>query len=332
MAASAARLPRPLTVLAVALLSTLAVLLGSSTVAFAAPSPGQIEDQIDAKWNQLEPIIEKYNAVHDQLTAGQAQVAALQAQIQPLKTQVDLAMTRIGALSEQLYELGPAANLNAVLSAGTATAFVDQLSTLNAIATMQTDNVSDAIRLKNEFDAKEAPIDAQVAQLKTQTDALDAQKADIQKQIDDLQKLRLTAYGSGTGTGNYRPVACPQSYDGSPGAKAAQFACSQIAKKYVWGADGPNTYDCSGLTEASWRSVGVSLPHNAYQQKQVTTRVTKDQLKPGDLIFFYSDVHHVAIYVGNGWDVAAPTYGEPVQMQKPFDNPGRINSYGRIRS
>ena len=83
---------------------------------------------------------------------------------------------------------------------------------------------------------------------------------------------------------------------------------------------------------AAWKSVGVSLPHNAYQQKQVTTRVSKDSLKVGDLIFMYSDVHHVVIYVGNGWDVAAPTYGEPVQMQKPFDNMSRINSYGRPKT
>lgn len=332
MAARARRRIRQRTVIPIALLAIFAVLFASPAYAAPSPSPstpGQIEDEIDAKWNQLEPIIEKYNAIHDQLVAGQAKVAQLQAQIQPLKIQVDLALSRIGGLSAELYQLGPAANLNAVLNSSDPTTFVEQLSVLDEIANAQTDNISDAVQLKNEYDQQEAPIDAQVAQLKQQSDALNAQAADIQKQIDALQKLRLTAYGSGNGTGNLRPVACPQSYDGSPGAKAAQFACSQIGKKYVWGAAGPSSYDCSGLTMAAWKSVGVSLPHNAYQQKQVTTRITKDQLKPGDLIFMYSDVHHVVIYVGNGWDVAAPTYGEPVQMQKPFDTPSRINSYGR---
>jgi peptidoglycan DL-endopeptidase CwlO len=329
VALPAVRPRRPLSALLLALLATVAVLFGSPTVVFATPSPGAIEDQIDQKWNQLEPIIEKYNAVHQQLVDGQAQVAKLQAQIAPLKTQVDLAMTRVGALSAQLYELGPSAKLNAVLTASDPTQFADQLASLNAIATAQTANVADAIKIKHQYEEQEKPIDDQVAQLKQQNDQLNAQKADIQKQIDDLQKLRLTAYGSGGGTGNLRPVACPQVYDGSPGAKAAQFACNQIAKPYVWGADGPGSYDCSGLTMAAWKAAGVSLPHNAYQQKQVTTRVTKDQLKVGDLIFMYSDVHHVVIYVGNGWDVAAPTTGESVQMQKPFDTPERINSYGR---
>jgi cell wall-associated NlpC family hydrolase len=327
--ASSMRRHKPLVALALILATVVAVLFGSGTVAHATPSPGEYEEQIDTKWNQLEPIIEKYNALKGQLADQQKQVDALQAQIQPLKTRVDLAMTRIGAMSAQVYQLGPAANLNAILTSGNPTEFIDQLSTLNAMATMQTAGIADAIRLKNSYDEQKKPLDLKVADLKTQTDALNAQSADIKKQIDELQKLRLAAYGSNSGTGKLAPVACPQDYDGSPGAKAAEFACKQIGKKYVWGADGPDSYDCSGLTLAAWNAAGVSLPHNAYQQKQVTTRVTKANLKVGDLIFMYSDVHHVVIYVGKGWDVAAPTYGEPVQMQKPFDTPGRINSYGR---
>jgi len=66
------------------------------------------------------------------------------------------------------------------------------------------------------------------------------------------------------------------------------------------------------------------------EQKGVTTRVTNAQLQPGDLVFYYSDVHHVVIYVGNGWVVSAPTYGEPVQMQKL--DLSRVNSYGRPHS
>jgi cell wall-associated NlpC family hydrolase len=332
VAAPAARLSRPLAASVVAFLATVAVVFGAQTVVFATPTPGQIEAQIDEKFNQVEPIIEKYNALHAQLASNQAQVDKLTQQIAPLKMRVDLAMTRIGALSAELYELGPSAKFSAVLDASDPSAFIEQLSTLNAIATTQTESVADAIALKRQYDQQKQPLDAKVAELKAQTDALDAQKKDIEKQITDLQKLRLAAYGTGGGTGNLRPVTCPQVYDGSPGAKAAQFACKQIGKPYVWGADGPGSYDCSGLTSQAWASVGIYLPHNAYQQKQVTTRISKADLKVGDLIFMYSDVHHVVIYVGNGWDVAAPTYGEPVQMQKPFDTPGRINSYGRPHS
>ncbi len=210
MTASSMRRSRPLVALALILTAVVAVLFGSGTVAHATPSPGEYEDQIDAKWNQLEPIIEKYNALKSQLADQQKQVDALQAQIQPLKTKVDLAMTRIGAMSALVYQLGPAANLNAILNSGDPTAFVDQLSTLNVIATMQTAGIADAIRLKNCYDEQKKPLDIKVADLKTQTDALNAQSADIKKQIDDLQKLRLAAYGSLSGTGKLARVACPQ--------------------------------------------------------------------------------------------------------------------------
>ena len=167
-----------------------------------------------------------------------------------------------------------------------------------------------------------------VAQLAQQQAQLDAQKAQLQGQLNQLQQMRLAAYGdTSSGTGKYRPVTCPQVYTGDAGSKAAKFACAQIGKKYVWAADGPDSYDCSGLTLAAWRSVGVSLPHNAYEQKQVTKSVSFASLKPGDLVFYYSDVHHVVIYIGNGYVVSAPTFGEPVQEQKI--DMSRVNGYGR---
>jgi cell wall-associated NlpC family hydrolase len=108
----------------------------------------------------------------------------------------------------------------------------------------------------------------------------------------------------------------------------ASWACKQAGKTYVWGTNGPNTFDCSGLTQQAWlHGANVSLPHNAAAQKQDTARVSKADLKIGDLVFYYSDVHHVAIYVGNNWVMSAPTTGEKVQM-KPY-NSSPINSYGR---
>ena len=113
----------------------------------------------------------------------------------------------------------------------------------------------------------------------------------------------------------------------TPARKAAKFACKQIGKSYVWAASGPSHYDCSGLTMASWASVGVSLPHNAYQQKHSMPSVSFSNLRPGDLIFYYATVHHVAIYVGNGWMVNAPQTGDVVRMAKYNAFP--VVGYGR---
>jgi cell wall-associated NlpC family hydrolase len=305
------------------------IMLIQETAGYAnpTPAPGDIEVQIDQKWNALEPLLEQWNGVHDKLVANQKKVAALQAQIKPLQMQVDLAMTRVGAISAKYYEYGPGTKLNALLVSGSPATFVDELGTLNQVAKGETSTIADVVKLRNQYDAQKAPLDALVAQLSQQQSSLDTQKAQLNGQLNQLQQLRLTAYGSNAGTGSLRPAPCPYTYNGDAGSKAAKFACSQIGKPYVWAAAGPSAYDCSGITLASWRSVGVTLPHNALEQKGVTRSVSRSQLRPGDLIYYYSDVHHVAIYVGGDWQVAAPTYGEPVQMQ--HINTGTVNSYGR---
>ena len=304
-------------------------LLIQGTVGYANPSPapGDIEAQIDQTWNTLEPMIEKYNAVHGQYTAMQAKVNALKAQIAPLQLQVDLAMTRVGAISAQAYMFGPGSKLNALMQGSDPAQFVDELTTLDQIARREAATVSDVAKLRDQYEVQKKPLDDALATLQQQNDDLSAQKTTIEAKIKQLDSMRLAAYGNGQGTGSLRPVTCPQVYTGDRGSRAAQFACQQIGKRYVWAADGPNTYDCSGLTEAAWRSVGVSLPHNALEQKYATPRVAVGDLRPGDLVFYYSDVHHVVIYVGNGWVVSAPTFGIPVEMQKI--DMSRYNSAGR---
>jgi peptidoglycan DL-endopeptidase CwlO len=320
---------RTLRVLVIAALAAVGVGL-ATTAASAAPSPGQIEAQIDQKWNTLEPLIEKYNTVHDQLTAQQAKVNSLKQKIAPLALQVDLAMSRVSVISVERYKQGPGSAFNAMLTTGSPTAFVDQLTILDQLAKGQTALVSDAQKVKAQYDAQKAPIDTMVAQLAQQQQTLAAQRSAIQKQIDELNRLRMAAYGSGTGIGSLRPAPCPSIYDGSPGARAAKVACAQAGKSYVFGSDGPGTFDCSGLTQYAWQhGAGLSLPHNARAQKGDMKSLFTDRasLHIGDLVFYYNDVHHVAIYVGGGWVMAASNPTVPLGMRPIASSP--INSFGR---
>ncbi len=326
MAALATRRFRAV-LLTVAAVFGILITTGTAGYANPTPAPGDIEAQINQQWDTLEPLIEQYNKVHSQYTAMQQKVGALQAQIQPLAIQVDLAMTRVGVISAQAYKYGPGSKLGALIQGSNPSEFVDQMTTLSEIARHESATVADVVRLRDQYTEQKKPLDDALAALQAQDDTLKAQKATIEAKIKQLDSMRLAAYGSGGGTGNLRPVTCPQTYTGDAGSRAAKFACAQIGKKYVWAADGPDSYDCSGLTLAAWRSVGVSLPHNALEQKQVTPRVSASNLRVGDLVFYYSDVHHVVIYVGNGWTVTAPTYGIPVKMQQL--DMARWNSAGR---
>jgi cell wall-associated NlpC family hydrolase len=95
---------------------------------------------------------------------------------------------------------------------------------------------------------------------------------------------------------------------------AVNFAYAQLGKPYEWAADGPGSYDCSGLTMAAWRAAGVSLPHSSGMQYGYGTHVSQSQLQPGDLVFFYSPISHVGLYIGGGKMIHAPRPGDVVKI------------------
>ncbi|WP_077059478.1 C40 family peptidase [Streptomyces sp. MP131-18] len=107
--------------------------------------------------------------------------------------------------------------------------------------------------------------------------------------------------------------------DGGSNASQAQaaiaFAEAQLGKPYVWGATGPNSFDCSGLTQAAWRAAGVEIPRVTWDQVNTGTQVSRDALQPGDLVFFYDDISHVGLYTGDGMMIHAPRPGEAVRYE-----------------
>jgi peptidoglycan DL-endopeptidase CwlO len=291
--------------------------LGPGLPARAAPTPGDLEKQIDTMWQTLEPLIEQYDKVHAQLQDTRTKVDALRKQIEPLQVQVDLAMARVGSTSAQLYEHGPGYGLGALLASGSPDTLVDQLSTIDQMAHQQTEMVSGAARLRDQYEAQKKPFDDLLGQQSAQDADLNAKKTTIQNQMNQLEALRQQACGSsGCSTGNLQPALCPFEYYGDKGSVAARKACSLIGKPYIWGDAGPLGYDCSGLTLTAWAAASVPLGHYTGWQWSETRPVTRAQLHPGDLVFFYSSTQHVGIYVGGDWVVHAPHATDKVRMAK----------------
>lgn len=326
--ASSRRIRRFVT-LASAALAAVAVGVLPATQAHATPTPQEVEAQIDTLWGTLEPLVEQYNGVHYQLTQNQGKQADLIKQMGPLQIQVDLAQVRVGAMSADLYMHGPGSNLNALLESGSPADLIDRLNSLNELARQQQETVAQAQQQVGEYLKQKQALDVLVGQQQKQDADLAAKKTQIQSQLNQLEQLRTAAYGaSGGAGGSLKPVACPYTYTGGAGGKAAQVACSLIGHPYGWGDAGPTSYDCSGLTMAAWAAAGVSLAHYTGTQHSQTKRISASDLQPGDLVFYGSDLHHVALYVGGGWVVHAPKPGDYVRMAKMAD-PGAINSYGR---
>ncbi|SCD76517.1 C40 family peptidase [Streptomyces sp. DvalAA-19] len=133
-----------------------------------------------------------------------------------------------------------------------------------------------------------------------------------------------TSPGSGTGTGTGTGAGSGYA---AKAEKVLAFARAQIGKPYVWGATGPSSYDCSGLTKAAWREAGVTLPRTTWDQVKVGTRVATSDLQPGDLVFFYDDISHVGIYKGDGMMIHAPKPGANVREESIYYMP----IYGSVR-
>ncbi|MGI5393209.1 NlpC/P60 family protein [Streptomyces sp. CA-251251] len=147
-----------------------------------------------------------------------------------------------------------------------------------------------------------------------------------QEESDAASGSSESSGGTGASSGSTAPDA---SY-GTKAEKALAFARAQIGKPYVWGATGPGSYDCSGLTQAAWKAAGVTLPRTTYDQVNAGTTVPVSQAQPGDLVFFYDDLGHVGLYIGNGMMIHAPKPGAYVREESIFyDGESSIHSVVR---
>ncbi|CAL9477025.1 hypothetical protein SUDANB145_02948 [Streptomyces sp. enrichment culture] len=154
------------------------------------------------------------------------------------------------------------------------------------------------------------------------------QAEERQRQEDAAAAAAASEQTSGsTGTESSGPT--DSSY-ATKADKALAFARAQIGKPYVWGATGPDSYDCSGLTQAAWKDAGVDLPRVTYDQVNAGTTVSISAAQPGDLVFFYDDISHVGIYIGNGMMIHAPKPGAYVREESVYYD-GESSIYSVVR-
>ena len=282
-------------------------------IAAAEPSPQQIEAEIDKKWQQLEPVIEQYNKVHSELQKNQNKAKALGKKIEPLSLQADIALDRIGVFAAQQYKTGGQAGQLGLLLSGAKTGdLTDQLAMIDLLARQEKAQIADVVATRDKFNAEKRKLDALVADNKKKDTELGARRkqiaADIKKLEDSLPETRVSV------------ANCPRITTITTGeAKAVKTACAQVGKPYVFATAGPNTFDCSGLTQYAWAAAGVSLTHYTGDQWDETYAVSKP--RAGDLVFFYSPVSHVGLYIGNGKMVHAARAGKPVQVSDVGNQP-----------
>jgi cell wall-associated NlpC family hydrolase len=301
------------------------------TAAQAEPTIDEVQAQIDKAYDELEHVIEAYNKASEDLKATQTATADLNQQMAPLETQVNAARANVATIASTAYKNGGGlVNATALLSSGSSIDPVRQFESMDRIAKLRQRDISAYSDTHKKYQEEQRRLQALEAdQSKTQAD-LAAKRATIEAQIKDLEAKERQLEARRQASGQTKPAANtskpPAATGSGKGVTAVNFARDQVGKKYVYGAEGPNSYDCSGLTKMAWAAAGISLPHNAASQYNQIPHVSRANLAVGDLVFS-NNLGHVAIYIGNNQVISASNASKPIEVTKIDANP--IVGFGR---
>lgn len=341
-AGSAPGAPRRRALAAIPVAALAGVLLSSTTPAFASPTPNpsgaapavsaaadgpttaaDVTATLASLAHQNEQLAEQFNAAvidlaTKQQAAGAAQVAADQA-----LTQWKQALAQSGTTLTEQFKTTNFSSAGALLTSSSSQNYLDVVSDLAAIAHHNSAVLDRLSAARGKALAAKSAADSAVAQASALRDSLVKQKADVDAKESKYQAMLATLTAPQRQTYfSQNTVQVPANYSVHAGSavvqKAIDFAMAQRGKPYVWGAAGPGSYDCSGLTMAAFAAAGISLPHSAAGQYNYGTQVPLSAMQPGDLVFFYTPIGHVGIYIGNGMMVSAPTSGDVVKVQPIF--------------
>jgi peptidoglycan DL-endopeptidase CwlO len=323
--------------------------LSVSVSSVAAPSQSQLTDA-KARLAQLEAdfelAVEHYDTVHQRLVQIRADMGTTQKVVTRIRKRIQSRVGIAVALARELYMSGQGDALEAVLSSTDLSEIEARLHYLQSSEQRQAQvferlavdrqTLNQKLTELRAARAKAAADQQQLAQLKSSIQAkVTSQKGTIERlnreiaaaaarararRLAAARAARAAEQAAQRAAPSPAPAPSPSSGGGGgpvpPPSSRAQVAVraalSQVGKPYQWGGSGPNSYDCSGLTMWAWAHAGVYLPHSAAMQYSVTARVS--QLQPGDLMFFGSPIHHVAMYVGGGQMVEAPYTGALVRV------------------
>ncbi len=343
--AASPRLPgrRALVVRAVLAVAAVAGIFVSAVPAQAAPATSAAAaDLVAAKGHELEVVTEQFNEARETLATQQAAAQAAGATLEQAAAALGQAQQQVRGLARSAWTGEGLSSFQALLTSDSADDFVDRMSTLQLVAGHQNDILSAAAGANVAAAQAQATAQDAAAQAQATYDEVAAQQSALQKQVAEYQAVydRLSA-AEKRAAASAAPVQHASRAEREPAAasgpvvassQAAQVAVNaalaQRGKPYVWAASGPGSFDCSGLTAYAYKAAGIGLPHSSALQARVGQAVGRANLQPGDLVFFYSPVSHVGIYIGNGQMVHAPTSGDVVKVasidQMPFAGGRRI--------
>ena len=304
---------------ALALTAGVAVVLSPSAASAQPATADQARQAVTdtaLKLSQLDEQVHQAEATTATELAAADTAAATAAQAQ---AQLDALEPQLRAIAQTGYVGTTRGRLAAFLTSGSADDLIQQMSTLDQLASHADAVVAQAAAARTVAEqAQQSAADAAAAATAAQAD-LEAQQETLEDELADyradfarlsaVDQVRVQNVISGPDV-----VAAPAPAPTAAAGVAVQTALAQVGDMYGVGASGPDSFDCSGLTSYAYAAAGVALPHSSRAQSTMGVAVSRADLQPGDLVFFYSPVSHVGLYIGNGQMVHASVSGKPVAV------------------
>ncbi|MFF7158670.1 NlpC/P60 family protein [Streptomyces sp. NPDC008139] len=318
-----------------ALTATVALTTATATAPAQAAPPrtlAQVRAEVDALYRQAEAATDAYNAAGERVRAQQHDLVALAVAIDRTQTRLRTLTAQAGALARAQYRAGGVPDTLRLAMSGDPDTFLSDagLAARGARAASATIDALADTRGKLDGYAHAATerwqqlVDAQrtAAGARQRVRARLAEATALLATLKEQERVRLArledeaayrAQSDWLATGDAKRLVTAASTESSvAGRRAVAFATRQIGKPYVWGAAGPSSYDCSGLTSQAWAAAGRPIPRTSQEQWARLPHVPVDRMRPGDLVIYFSDASHVGIYVGGGAIVHAPRPGRDV--------------------
>jgi cell wall-associated NlpC family hydrolase len=326
-------------------------LLPGAVQADPAESIQAVARRVERLHHQAEQASERYNTVREQMREAREELGTARAAVARQRAEVHDLHSAVAALAVAQFEGAQLDTTAALVTAPDPGAFLSHLATIDSINTDRGAMLAHYQQQRHQLSARSARLRVQVSVIADTKEELAAEKATLDKKAakaEDLlaalrekrrearlerqraarQEARREAAAQAaaasraatrppvtTAQPNPAPAPAPAPAPSSGrGAAAAAFALGQVGDAYVYGGVGPDTWDCSGLTMGAWAAAGVALPHSAAMQAAAGVPVSVSALQPGDLVFYYSPISHVGLYVGNGQLVHAANPSRPVEV------------------
>ncbi|WP_030773613.1 MULTISPECIES: C40 family peptidase [unclassified Streptomyces] len=303
------------TVLTSVAAAAVALTAQSASAAPAKPSKDEVKSQVDALYEEAEQATEKFNGAKERQDKLEKEIGQLQDQVARGQGELNDLRSTLGSMASAQYRSGGIDPSLALLLSEDPDSYLDKASSLEHLSAKQVEGVQriqdkqrTLAQQRQEAAGKLADLDATRKELgekkKVSTEKLAAAQA-LLNTLTAQERAAIKDEDTRASRADSQRVDLGNVKGSGRAAIALEAAKTKLGFTYQSGGTGPNVYDCSGLTQWAYKQANVSISRTTFTQVNDGTRIGRSQLQPGDLVFFYGDLHHVGLYAGNNMTLHA---------------------------